>query len=119
MIFGATYKASGNHERTCVSEVVSADSAGLASLFFGARERAITVERIADSVCSMDAVAVTSTDSLAAPTSRTTSKTAHSHLASGNSRTLILNPTEEIWIWTLPAAIPEKENSPSCLDVSI
>src|SRR5882724_8033304 len=112
MILGATNRASGNHGRTCVSGVIPAVGAGLASFDrLGTLGAAATLETIADSVLiSIGAPAVTWTDSVTEPTSRTTEKTARSPSAVENSRTAVLNPGAEIRISKLPAASPDRAN---------
>src|SRR4051794_22903723 len=119
MIFGATYRASGNHERTCVSEVVSADAAGLSSLTLIAFGRRAARETEEDSVISIGDDAVTSTVWVTAPISRTTEKTARSPWASDISRLAVLKPSEETWISTLPAESPARANPPSPWDVNV
>src|SRR6266851_4259112 len=119
MILCATYRASGNHERTCVSGVVPGDAAGLASFDRLGAFEAATVESIADSVLIVGTAAVTSTDSDTAPTSRTTEKTARSPSSIENSRTAVLNPGAEIRISKLPAASSDRANRPSALEASV
>src|SRR5258706_9600787 len=116
MILDATYKASGNHERTCVSDVATGDVAELASF---ARLGALTGATSVEIVLRDGAAAVTSTVSVTAPTSSTTEKMARSPSASEISRAAVLKPAEETWISKLPAESPERAKRPSSPEASV
>src|ERR1700720_2008957 len=105
MILGATYNASGNHERTCVSGLVPSDAAELASF---ARRGAFIAATSVDIVLSIGAAAITATVSVTEPTWSTTEKIARSPSASEISRAAVLKPALETWISKLPAGSPEK-----------
>src|ERR1700722_2819452 len=117
MISGATYSASGNHERTCTS----CDGAGAVSFIVGDEETFIARggATTAELVLIIGAAASPVTLSFVAPTLTTTEKMARSPSLSEKTRAAVMNPGDETCISKGPGLSSAKANRPSWPDASM